>query len=161
MLEWWIVVHFAATEPRLLGIPAHELNESWLRVSVLTPERIDREVPVEKRGIPFGQQLEEPAFDVRFDVSGDGRPERVVVGVYDAEDGTSGSFLLVAEGSDERGWKQAFLSSHAEEANFSYLRTSDGHLSWWPCFECDFFATLRLGPRGYEFFDPSGEEEVP
>ena len=137
-MTWWLVAHFAATDASVMGIPAAQLHEDWERVSVLSAERIERDVAGASR-----EALGAAEFDVRADLDGDGRVERIVAGVYETHSGESGRFLLVGKGSDRTGWRRAYLCGHPARANFSAVVVEGRSVFWFDCLHCDSAVVLR------------------
>ena len=137
-LAWFLTAHFAATDPAVIGIAASDLHEDWVRVSVLSVERIEREIgDVE----PF--DLAGAKFDLRADLDRDGRDEQIVAGVYETHGGETGSFLLVATGSDAKGWRRAYLCGAPERENFSAVEVYERDVHWFGCLNCDSSVVLR------------------
>jgi hypothetical protein len=145
---WWLIAHFAALDAAVLGISAAKLGVDWERVSVLSIERIDREIAAADRDEIAGVE-----FDVRVDLDRDGTSERVVAGVYEAQGGESGRFLLVAEGSDENGWRSAYVCGEPGHANFSSVKVDDHEVYWFSCLHCDVSVVLRHESGRYTLGD--------
>ena len=69
----------------------------------------------------------------------DGKPERVLVGVYKRKDAVVGRFLaIMRDGLPEKVFVRAGASG------FSALLWHDGALRWYSCMECNEYETIVL-----------------
>ena len=142
---WWVTATFQARDEAVEGIPVRDLDREWVRASAISAS----DLPPEAR--QRGESPEEHGFSLALeaDLDGDGRPERAVVGVFQARSGETGRFLLILGKSETGGeWVKRAVFSHEGAAGFSAIAVKDGRLQWVTCFECDTGCeVLRSGRR--------------
>lgn len=134
LYAWWVTATFQPREEAVEGMPLRDLDPDWLRASTLRPA----DLPPEAR--QPGQSPEEYGFSLALeaDLDGDGRPERVVVGVFQTRAGELGRFLLIlGKSKNSSPWVKRALFSDKGAARFSAVAVMDGKLQWVSCFECD------------------------
>jgi hypothetical protein len=90
------------------------------------------------------------AFEALRDLTGDGRIDKAIVGVYRADTGEVGRFLLVLRAGDGGNWLKHSLIKLPGEARFSWLRNETNQLQWWFCLECDNMCTVVATETGTE-----------
>jgi hypothetical protein len=85
------------------------------------------------------------------DLTGDGRDDKVIVGVYRADTGEVGRFLLVLIEKGSGNWSKHSLIKLPGEARFTWLRNQANELQWWFCFgDCDSMCTAVATETGSE-----------
>jgi hypothetical protein len=131
---WWVTATFAPRDAEVEGIALRDLDRDWLRASVL------RAADLPATATDPGESVEDHAFSLALqaDLDGDGKPERVVVGVFQSKSGGMGRFLLIlGKSNNASSWTKRALFAVPGTAGFSAIRMEDGRLVWVTCFECD------------------------
>ena len=129
---WWVTARFAAQDLILESLPIKEIDPSWVAASLLRDAKLPPEAGV------AGDRLADhgATFELLVDPDGHGHEDKLVVGVYRAQSGEEGTFLLVLSRS-ARGWRRRALFTHPWEVGFSALIRKGKQIFWVPCLYCD------------------------
>jgi hypothetical protein len=131
---WWVGATFTPRGTVIEGIQIGDLDRAWKRASIISPS----DLPPEAR--KPGDTIEEHGFSLALeaDLDGDGKRERVVVGVYEATSGETGRFLLVlSQGRRTGQWEKRALFQQKGPPGFGAVSIVKGRLEWVDCLECD------------------------
>lgn len=135
---WWLRSRFVAKSTSVRGISAPKYNKNWVRVSELRQGVIPE-------NLVFGKDGEiawNPQFTADGDFNGDGKPDQALIGVYEDQDGKSGTFLLVLTTQSNGKMGQDFLLSFGSPAPIDLVW--DGkELKLWFCNYCDNFLSIE------------------
>ena len=143
---WWLKVTFVPKDTTIESIPVRQLDPSWVAASSLQ----DTELPAEASEPGESVQEHGGAFEVSHDLDGDGRVEKVLVGVYRADSGEVGRFVLVLSAGKRGGWEKRALFKEAGSAGFSVLFHQEMQLVWTFCMECDSYCELKSSRRKWK-----------
>jgi hypothetical protein len=130
------------------GIPAAEFDRDWVKASKLTmkmlPAAALKEFKTEGKREEYKSflGLGDANFEIVKDLNADGKPEKVIAGVYKARKDGAGGFMAVVDPAAKPGKRVLAVFVYREKCNFSYLRLPGAEVTWWKCFECDKPQTL-------------------
>lgn len=144
--RWWVTIDFEPRGTQVEGFAVSELDSSWLSATALTDSLLpdDAFPPGENMGDYGG------AFEVLRDLTGDGHINKAIVGVYRADTGEVGKFLLVLTAEDGGNWARSSLIKQPGKVGFSWLRNERNPLQWWFCFDCDNMCAVAVTETGFE-----------
>jgi hypothetical protein len=117
-LVWWLTATFEPRQTQHLSLRASEIDPGWVALSPLDAGAL----PADAAGDSW---MKRDGF--RFSWEGrlhKGRTTRIATGVYKAQDGSTGRFLLVLEKPARGSWQVKLLHKEDGEAGFSILRTT-------------------------------------
>ena len=143
---WWVDARFVPSEQTIEGIPIRQLDRSWAAASPLRESALPKEASVP------GDTLKDnnAAFQMDGDVNHDGRPDRLLVGVYRTTSGKTGEFLLILMRKPNGQWTKAKLFKNEGKAGFSALFNFPDRILWGFCFECDVSCILNPSRSGWK-----------
>ena len=134
---WWLIVNFEPRGASVEGIPIQQIDPSWVAASLLR----DLALPTAASEPGLTLQDNDATFEILRDFNGDGRAEKVLVGVYKTRSGELGRFLLVLSSRPGGRWLKQALFKEAGKAGFSALLDRP-RLIWTTCLECDNFCEV-------------------
>lgn len=146
---WWLIAEFEPHGKSVWGVPVKRLNEDWSEARLLETSDVKNTGKDRVR-----EEMEQYglSFQLAADFDKDGDVERAGVGVFEREDGTKGSFLLVVGPNSEVEFLEI---TSATEAAFGVIRMEKDGLSHWYCLACDHGFDLRAtGPDSFEVIVP-------
>lgn len=147
---WWLTVEFEPSGGMVLGVPVKKLNGDWRTARLLQSS----DVPEDTGSDRVREQMHQYglSFQLSDDFDNDGEIERAGVGVFEREDGSRGSFLIVV-GPD--GDVEFLEVTSSEKAGFGVLRREAQGISHWYCLECGHGFDLKVtGPNSFEIIEP-------
>jgi hypothetical protein len=142
---WWLTVTFAPKQTEYLSLRASDIDPSWVALS-----------PLDMKALP----AKDAAGDLdwmkregfRFSWDGklnEGRLTHIATGVYKAQDGSTGRFLLVLEKPASGNWQVKFLHKEPGDPGFGVLRITKSGMYWSTCMLCDEFRRIVPGKDSY------------
>jgi hypothetical protein len=141
---WWLTAAFEPTQTEYLSLRASEIDPDWVALSPLDttalPEDAARDLVWMKRD------------GYRFSWEGSlhkGRTTHIATGVYKAQDGSTGRFLLVLEKPTHGSWQVKLLQKDPGEPGFSVLQINEKGMFWGICMYCDYFNRIVVGRDSY------------
>jgi hypothetical protein len=146
---WWVTARFSPSATEVEGIPVRELRPNWKRASAL----LEADLPVEARRPGEGLREQGFAFSVNGDFDRQGHLEEALVGVYEADSGELGRFLLIITPEKGRQPKIKALFQSGDDAGFSALTYREGKLRWWFCMQCGDGVSVVAGTNGFDLVD--------
>ena len=138
---WWLDIKFKPAQRSLGGVPLERFNKEWAYGELLTSIDLAPKISStdfkEFKASGF-------AFEKRIDLNRNGRRERLVVGVYERQNGVQGRFVAIFE-------KNKLIKTQAEDgaAGFSALLVDKGEVYWYFCMQCGSGYKLIWRDRSY------------
>ena len=133
---WWYDIAFEADQDAIRGIPVSRFDPQWASARALSLQHLASKVPSAELAHFKASQFR---FSMYGDLNKDGKPERVLVGVYKRKDAVVGRFLaIMRDGLPEK----VFVRAGAP--GFSALLWHGGALRWYSCMECNEYETIVL-----------------
>jgi hypothetical protein len=140
-VAWWYNMEFTPTATSIHGVDVHTIDADWKRATALDASMLKGRVS-EDEIRKFGKSP--LSFSVVADVNGDGVPEVIFVGVYEATGGQKGRFVAITQ-------KGKLLQRFKESTTrgFSALQLGDKEVRWYKCMECGEFESIRWGGESF------------
>jgi hypothetical protein len=138
---WWLGASFTADSTVYRGMPVSVIDPNWQKIGLITYNKLPREA---KDDVSW-MHKEGFVFEIEGNLSGKGFNDVAVTGVYEAQGGTSGRFLLVLRMEKDRSWHRFFLHEEPGERGFSVLVRKAGRIYWGMCMQCEEFRRLTIG----------------
>jgi hypothetical protein len=135
-VAWWKRVFFIPMGQSIRGIPAKQIDSSWHRVSELRKGLVPDKL--------ISGKTWDPEFSVEGDFNLDGRSDVALIGVYEAESGHLGTFMLVLTRMENGELKKEYLEDfgHALGIIGIVARGNFLELSSCPAQDCEPIGTL-------------------
>lgn len=132
-VAWWVGAQFTPSEQAIEGIPIRDIDRSWQAASQLRESALPKEARVP------GDTMKDynATFEMDGDLNHDGKPDKLLVGVYRTTSGKTGEFLLILARNAKGEWRKAKLFKAEGKPGFTALMRIDDRLLWAFCFECD------------------------
>ena len=143
---WWVTMDFEPNGSEIGGLALTQLDSSWVSATALTDNLLPDEAFPQGSSI----RIRGGAFEVLGDLAGDDGVKKAIVGVYRADTGEVGRFLLVLTAEEGGNWSRHSLIKQPGRAGFSWLRSQTNRLEWWFCFDCDHMCTVDVTAAGSE-----------
>ena len=135
---WWLGATFQPNQTTYLSLPASDIDPSW---SFLAPLSFDT-LPKDAASDLVWMKRSRFQFSWEGKLDHNGLSDRVVTGVYKAEDNTTGRFLLVLEKSKSGKWQKKFLYKEPGPPGFSVIRITTAGIFWNTCMLCSGFRQI-------------------
>jgi hypothetical protein len=138
-------VRYVPVENSIESIPVADIDRSWSRVLVLRKSNQPADVLTE---VEANEGLG-ARFSADGDFNRDGRPDKVLVGVYEEKSGATGRFFLILTEVKAQLWRKSFLAKFPGESAFSILFVSGETVDFAACLWCDDGLRLVWARGGY------------
>ena len=125
---WWLDIQFKPAQRSLGSVPLERFNKEWAYGELLTSIDLAPKIS----SADFKEfKASRFSFEKRVDLNRNGRRERLVVGVYERQNGVQGRFVAIFE-------KNKLIKTLAEDgaAGFSALLVDKGEVYWYFCMQC-------------------------
>lgn len=143
--NWWKTFTLEPRDTELLGVAVGRVNRDWVRATALEASALSAAQRAELTG-------KDRQFVLNGDFNADGRPDRVLVGVYQDKQGKRGSFVAVFTRRDDRSWQAVYSEVGDEPGQFSVLHQPADNpyrLYWDQCLDCTSSAAVTWGGNGF------------
>jgi hypothetical protein len=141
---WWLTATFVPDQTEYLSLRAAEIDPSWTALSPLSVEALPKDAASDL------DWMKRDGF--RFSWDGkltDGPPVHIAAGVYKAQDGRMGRFLLVLAKPASGNWQVKLLHKEPGDPGFSVLRMTKSGMYWGTCMLCSGFRRIIADKDSY------------
>jgi hypothetical protein len=141
---WWLTATFVPNQTEYLSLRATEIDPSWTALSPLTLAALPKDAAgdlgwMKRDGFQFSSDRTLP----------DGRSIHIAAGVYRAQDGSMGRFLLVLTKPTSGNWRVKLLHKEPGDPGFSVLRATKSGIYWGTCMLCSDFRRIIADKDSY------------
>jgi hypothetical protein len=141
---WWLTATFVPNQTEYLSLHAAEIDPSWTALSPLTLAALPKDAAGDL------DWMKRDGFQFSSDRTlSDGRAIHAAAGVYRAQDGSMGRFLLVLTKPAAGHWQVKLLHKEPGDPGFSVLRTTGSGIYWGTCMLCSGFRRIMTDKGSY------------
>jgi len=141
---WWLTATFMPKQTEYLSLRASDIDPSWVALSPLDMKALPKDAASDL------EWMKRDGFRFSWDGKlNEGRSTHIATGVYKAQDGSTGRFLLVLVKSTSGNWQVKFLHKEPGDPGFGILRITKSGMYWGTCMLCDGFRRIVVGKDSY------------
>ena len=141
---WWLTATFVPNQTEYLSLRAAEIDPSWTALSPLDLAAL----PKDAAGDLDWMKRDGFRFSWDSKLTGE-RSIHIAAGVYRAQDGSMGRFLLVLTKPTSGNWRVKLLHKEPGDPGFSVLRATKSGIYWGTCMLCSDFRRIIADKDSY------------
>jgi hypothetical protein len=142
---WWLTATFIPNQTQYFSLQAREIDPSW---TALLPLSIGA---LPKDAVSDFKWMKRDGFRFSWDgKSSDSQPVHIGTGVYKAQDGSTGRYLIVLQRDASNIWRVKLLYKESGDPGFSVLRITKFGIYWGTCMLCSDFRQIIVDGNSYQ-----------